>query len=526
LGGILLNKGKSITLNTLIHWEEFRKRIIVEGIITGFLVGLIIAILRYILEKTNILVITVYKILHTNPYLLTAWIIFLSLIGLLLGIIVKKEPMISGSGIPQVEGMIIGYIKVNWLRVLLLKLIGTILAIGAGLSLGREGPCVQIGSSIGQGISRLFGRFRVEEKYLITCGASAGLAAAFNAPLAGVIFALEELHKNFSPLVLISAMVSSLTSTFVAGKLLGIKPIFNFKNLAVMPLNNYLYLILLGIIIGLCGIVFNKTLLKTQDIYNMLKIKSYMKPILPLVISVAVGLWVPMAIGGGEGLVDTLSKNSFSLKFLILLLIVKFLFTMVSYGSGVPGGIFMPLLIIGSLIGNIYGTVIINIMHLNPIYIKDFIVFAMAGYFAAIVRAPITGSLLVTEMTGSFSHLLALSTVSITAYLSSDLFSNMPIYESLLERLPIKKKQKSITANKKRKTIFEMPVCVGSSLDGKKLKDISLPQNCLLVGIKRGTYELIPKGNTKILAGDYLIVLADEDKATEIREILLNMTQR
>ena len=121
-----MNKGKSITLNTLIHWEEFRKRIIVEGIITGFLVGLIIAILRYILEKTNILVITVYKILHTNPYLLTAWIIFLSLIGLLLGIIVKKEPMISGSGIPQVEGMIIGYIKVNWLRVLLLKLIGTI----------------------------------------------------------------------------------------------------------------------------------------------------------------------------------------------------------------------------------------------------------------------------------------------------------------------------------------------------------------------------------------------------------------
>jgi len=372
----------------------------------------------------------------------------------------------------------------------------------------------------------LFGRFRVEEKYLLTCGASAGLAAAFNAPLAGVIFALEELHKNFSPLVLVSSMVSSLTSTFVAGELLGIKPIFNLKNLAVMPLNNYLYLILLGIIVGLCGIVFNKTLLKTQDIYNMLKIKSHMKPIIPLIISVAVGLWVPMALGGGEGLVDTLSNNSFSLKFLILLLIVKFLFTMVSYGSGVPGGIFMPLLIIGSLIGNIYGTVIINIMHINPIYIKNFIVFAMAGYFAAIVRAPITGSLLVTEMTGSFSHLLALSTVSIAAYLSSDLFSNMPIYESLLERLPIKKEQKSITANKKRKTIFEMPVCVGSSLDGKKLKDISLPQSCLLVGIKRGTHELIPKGNTKILAGDYLVVLADEDKATEIREILLNMTQR
>jgi len=524
LGGSLLSNSKSITLNTLMNWEKFRKTIIAESIIIGFAVGLVITILRYILEKLSIVIIRVYQIIHTNFYFFIIWIIFLLLLGLLLGIIIKKEPMISGSGIPQVEGIIIGYIKINWLRVLILKFVGTILAIGAGLSLGREGPSVQLGAAIGQGISRLLGRFRVEEKYLVTSGASAGLAAAFNAPLAGVVFALEEVHKNFSPLVFVSAMVASLTSTFVAGELLGVRPIFNLQYLPVMPLNNYFYLILLGIVTGLFGILFNKTLLKTQDIYNNLKIKPYIKPLIPLLISILVGLWLPMALGGGEGIVDTLSRNNFSLKFLIMLLVVKFFFTMISYGSGVPGGIFMPLLLIGSLLGDIYGNAIIKIISINPIYIKDFIVFAMAGYFAAIVKAPITGSLLVTEMTGSFSHLLALNTVSITSYLVAGLFSNRPIYESLLERLSIKKEQKFITKIKNRKTIFEMPVSVGSNLDGQMLKEINLPQNCLLVGIKRGTSELIPKGDTKILPGDYLVVPTDEDKSIEVQHKLLSMT--
>ena len=126
-----------------------------------------------------------------------AWFALLLAAALLLWRLGIYEPQAGGSGIPQIKGVILGVLRLRWLRVLWVKLVGGIVGIGLGLSLGREGPSIQIGAVAAQGMSRLFGRTRMEERYLITAGASAGLAAAFNAPLAGVMFALEELHRNF-----------------------------------------------------------------------------------------------------------------------------------------------------------------------------------------------------------------------------------------------------------------------------------------------------------------------------------------
>lgn len=167
---------------------------------------------RIMLEKAESLRKEIYVFLQTGGFWATVlWFTALVLIAYFLGIIVQKEPMTGGSGIPQVKGVLLRQLKMNWLTVVIGKFIGGVLAIGAGLSLGREGPSIQLGAAVGQGVSRLLGRLRIEEKYLITSGASAGLAAAFNAPLAGVIFALEELHKSFSPIVLTSAIAASLT---------------------------------------------------------------------------------------------------------------------------------------------------------------------------------------------------------------------------------------------------------------------------------------------------------------------------
>jgi H+/Cl- antiporter ClcA len=170
-----------------------------------------------------------------KPILILPWIGVLIIIGYIVGLMVKHEPMISGSGIPQVEGVLLRKLDMSWWRVILGKFIGGILSIGSGLSLGREGPSVQLGAAVGQGFSKVFKRVKIEEKYLITSGASAGLAAAFNEPLAGVMFALEEVHKNFSPLVLLSA----LSADFIASGFFGLKPVFTFVNLTTLPLNLY-----------------------------------------------------------------------------------------------------------------------------------------------------------------------------------------------------------------------------------------------------------------------------------------------
>lgn len=517
-------KDRNNTYNTLFHWHNFRLRLVLQGIVVGALSGLLVVLYRFLLEEVGVLTHKIHILQTQKSYLIPIWFIILVLIAYIVGVMVKKEPMISGSGIPQVEGILLRKLNVNWLKVIIGKFVGGVLAIGAGLSLGREGPSVQIGASVGQGFSRVFKRVKIEEKYLVTSGASAGLAAAFNAPLAGVIFALEEVHKNFYPLVLLSAMSASLTADFVSKHFFGLKPVFDFNRLYVLPLNQYIYLIILGVILGIFGMFFNKTLIKTQDFYISKKwLPVEFRPMIPFLMAGILGLFSPQVLGGGHELIGSLVEGKYTKNMVCIILIVKFMFTMLSYGSGAPGGIFLPLLVIGALTGDLYGSVIVKYFHMDSQYISNFIILAMAGYFTAIVKAPITGSILITEMTGSFSHLLPLTIVSIIAYTVTDILNSEPIYETLLERVLHKKGDNEFCGDKSKKILLEVAVCLGTELDGKMIKEIKWPLNTLLVAIKRGEVEIIPTGKTAISSGDYLIALVNEDEAPEITQKLKAM---
>ena len=213
----------------------------------------------------------------------------------------------------------------------------------------------------------------------------------------------------------------------------------------------------------------------------------------------------------------SLVNEGFTLKILIIFLLVKFIFTFVSFGSGAPGGIFFPLLVLGALVGNIFGVIVCNVFGLPSEYIVNFIILAMAGHFAAIVKAPITGIILITEMTGSFEHMLALAFVVIISYLTADILKSEPIYESLLERV-LKNNKREAVLQKGNKTLIEVAVFMGSIIEGKYLKEVDWPADCLLVAIKRGDKEIIPKGNTKIESGDFLVVLVAEDRVSQVLE--------
>lgn len=518
-------KQKHNTYNTLFHWHSFRLKLVFEGIGVGIISGLIIVLYRYALEKSEVLLGNIYKSISKNPLFVVPWLVILIIIGYVVGLMIKHEPIISGSGIPQVEGVLTRKLDMTWWRVIIGKFIGGVLAIGAGLSLGREGPSVQLGAAVGQGVAKVFRRLKIEEKYLITSGASAGLSAAFNAPLAGVMFALEEVHKNFSPLVLLSALSAALSADFISSEFFGLKPVLSLKNLEILPLKFYFYIILLGVIIGISGVIFNKVLLKTQKLYvKQTWLPKEMRIIVPLLFSVIIGILLPKVLGGGNSLITSLLSSKLTLTILVILVITKFLFTMICYGSGAPGGIFLPMLAIGALIGNIYGEVLVHFFNFNSIYINNFIILAMAGYFTAVVRAPITGTILITEMTGSFNHLLSLSVVSISAYLVADILASKPIYESLLEKYLRNQGEQITIGNNRNKSILEFVVCMGSDFDGKKVKEVKWPSHCLLVAVKRGENEIIPTGDTDIFSGDYLIILTNEDKVAKINDIITKMT--
>jgi H+/Cl- antiporter ClcA len=523
MGRVLMDKNN--TKNTLFHWYDFKLKIIAQSVVTGFFVGLIIVLYRFLIEKALGFSRMMYLLAHSHLWLIPLYIIILAAVAYFIGWLVEKEPVSSGSGIPQVEGILLGRLHMRWWSVLGAKFIAGILSIGAGLSLGREGPSIQMGAAVGQGTSRIFKNIKVEEKYLLTSGASAGLAAAFNAPISGVIFALEEVHKNFSPTVMISALAASITSDFLSEYFFGMHPIFGFKNVSPLPLMDYGYIIFLGILMGFWGMLFNKSLLTTQDLYAKLTwMPARIKPIIAFLLAGLAGFFLPQVLGGGNDLITAISSAPLPFKLIVIILIVKFLFTMVSYGSSVPGGIFLPLLVIGALSGVVYGNAIHMIFGFNKAYMINMMILAMAGYFTAIVKAPITGIVLITEMTGSFNHLLAIAAVSMTAYIVVSIMGSHPIYETLLHRI-LAKNGSPVETSSASKSLIEASVCCGSAIDGRLVKEIKWPLRCLLVSIQRGMEEIIPKGDTRIYPGDYLIILADEDMAAETREGILKIAE-
>ena len=420
-----------------------------EGVGVGIAAGLSVGAFRYLLavsgafrqglcEAVSIAAAQgrwLWPILYMSAFFIIAW---------LLAKIVAREPMCTGSGIPQVKGVLMGKMSMNWASVLVAKIAGGVLAIGAGMSLGREGPSVQLGACAGQGIGHLSQSFHrgLEARNLLVAGAGAGLAAAFNAPLAGVIFGLEELQRTFSAAALLVSITAAVTATAVTGLFFGSSPVFSLGYLLPMPLDMLGWLAGLGLFVGTLGRMFNPSLLWAQDFYERLGLKGLYEPLLSLLLAACLGFVLPEILGGGSHLVDALAVESYSLAFLCLLFAGKFLFTMLCFGSGVPGGIFLPMLVLGALGGAIFGNLLAGAGLFPAMYLPDMIVFGMAAYFAVVAKSPVTGSVLIMEMTGSFQHMLALLIVSLSAYAVSDLTGGRPVYVQLLGRMLRKNKGK------------------------------------------------------------------------------------
>lgn len=438
-GGENMNKKTDNLLELLVDKKRFSLRLLLEGLAVGLGAGISISIFRYLLAGSEILRPVIYHNLREaladgQWQWLALYILSFIIIAYLLKLIVAREPMCTGSGIPQIKGILQGDMSMRWFSVLWSKIIGGVLAIGAGMSLGREGPSVQIGACVGQGLSQTSRRTRFESRILMTAGAGAGLAAAFNAPLAGVIFGLEEMQKTISPALLLTGITASITAATVTEVVFGMSPVFSMGYLLPLPLNLFDVLVAAGIVIGLLGRLFNIALAYSLNTYSRLGLSGMKKPLVPLALAGILGFVLPEILGGGNLLVDSLVVTDYTIGFLCLLFVGKFLFTMICFGSGVPGGIFLPMLVLGAAGGAVLAKLLVLAGLLPAMYYADIIVFGMAAYFSAVVKSPVTGSILILEMTGSFQHMLALLVVSLTAYVISDLTGGRPVYDELLDR--------------------------------------------------------------------------------------------
>ena len=504
------------TLKSLSENPKYIFKLTVQGVMVGIFAGLMVCLYRFLLYGSEHVLRDYLTIIHGNTLYIILFFIALAIMGILIDWLTKWEVDSAGSGIPQVYAEVKGHMEANWAKVLFSKIVSGVLTALGGLSLGPEGPSVQIGGMAGKGVAKLFKGSKTDELRLILVGSAVGITAAFNAPLAGVIFVFEEINHGFDKTLVFIALVSAIVSDFISKLIFGQATALAFPVLDI-PLESYWILIVLGVIIGLLGYIYNIGMIKSSDFVSNLKIPSWLKFVLVFLVSGVVALTIPEISDGGHFMMNMLDIAIPSLSILVLLLLLKYLFSMFSFSSGAPGGIFLPILVLGAYIGAVFGSIFVPALGLEHELIYRFIIISMAGFFAATVRSPITGVVLIAEMSGSTESLVAMVIVSLIAYVVPTLLGNEPIYESLYDRL-LSNKNREYVKKPSKHVLSEYVVPLDCNYINFKIKDIPFPKNAIVVSVIRNGKYIIPTEDFNIQYSDQIQILSDVNDYPFIRE--------
>ncbi len=439
------------------HTTADNLRLLFAAFVIGTLAGIVGSLFRLILSFLEDKRLSLFAYVHNSSkviYWILAIIAVMVSVSIALFFVKKYAPEASGSGVQEIEGALDEIRPMRWKRVLPVKFFASLFSLGAGLLLGREGPTIQLGANVGKMIKDIFKLPDRENNPLISAGAGAGLAAAFNAPFAGIIFVIEELHEHFrfNFYSVASIMIGSAMSDLMVRLLISPKPVIDMTIYSSPNLGALWLFFVLGLFFSLIGYAYNKSLIFTLDLLQdkwKLGIIS-MAALIGSLIAIT-GIISPDLIGGGYALISEVLKNSFSVQYLLLLFIIRFILSILSYSSGVPGGIFAPLLTIGIIFGMLFGVISQNYF---PDIVPNIGVFAIAGMaaiFSSTVIAPLTGLVLAVEMTANYEMILPLIITTFTASVGTRILGNKPIYATLLERTLEREEKMNRTTHKKLK---------------------------------------------------------------------------
>ncbi|MBR3664174.1 MAG: chloride channel protein [Desulfovibrio sp.] len=349
--------------------------------------------------------------------------------------LLRHEPLIGGSGIPQVELMLAGRLPLMaWARVLFAKFIGTLISLSSGLSLGREGPCIMMGACAGLGVRHLLHeKHRQSTGRFLIGGSVAGMTAAFGAPLAGLFFAFEEMRIALTLPLLLFCGITCACAYAVIHWLLGFGLVFPFTAVGALHLTQYWIVLPMGISLGLLGAFYNSLLIRLTLFLDRFPVSCFQRLLPVFALSGLLLLFFPHILTNFGLAVLDLPKLTLSL--LVLVLCAKIFFSAISFASGASGGILMPMLMAGALFGSVASHLLLAWGVISPNQADLPLILGMAGLFAATVRAPLTGSALLLEMTGTPELAPALLVTALLAVYVANAMHSEPVYDSLKRRL-------------------------------------------------------------------------------------------
>ncbi|HEX8800283.1 MAG TPA: H(+)/Cl(-) exchange transporter ClcA [Terriglobales bacterium] len=432
-------------------WDPRLIRMTLASVIAGTSIGVVGGSFRWCLVEADQL--RDRLIVWSHGFRYVGWII--PVIAVLVSVAVarllvqKVAPEAAGSGIHRVEAIMAGEIEPDTDLVLPVKFFGGLLSLGSGMALGREGPTVQMGASIGDVVAPFLVRDPDDQKVVLAAGAGAGLAVAFNAPIGGSVFVFEELTTNFTPWLVVSTLAAATFAVATMRWMIGNQYVF-----FVLPGNapggsvdwSFLWL---GGLLGIVGAGYNLISLRFLDLTE--KFSRYPAVVRAAVIGAVVGFvayFAPAFVGSGDTLTQSILVGKVPLHALGLVFILRFLLGPWCYAAETPGGMFAPLLLVGTAFGALYGGVLHH-FHLSLRATQvEFAIVGMVALFAASVRAPLTGIVLATEMTGRGDLTLVMLGAALGAMVVAMLLKSPPIYESLRLRMLERERQTQKTASR------------------------------------------------------------------------------
>ena len=447
-------------------------------------------------------------------------------------------PTVRGSGIPQTEGATRGLFRLKWYEAITGMFAAALFTIFMGLSAGSEGPSIMIGGACGSLTSDALRRNAVVRRYQITSGACAGISVAFNAPLTGMAFAFEEAHKRFTPEVFVCSFSSVVVALVVRNLLrpaMGFEvgaflTAFSFEGVDPFHFMFLLYVLFSAVIVSLAGVAFYYLVFLCRKIFAKSRIAFFAKGLfrvsIPFVLAGAFGLITSYAMGGGHHFIEAVGslgtlERIFSSPVwatLLIVVILRLITAVANMGAGVPAGAFVPILAIGAGMGALL-SMLCGVMGMDPAYSDALILICMASFFTTVVKSPITGIVMVVELTWNFTFLLPVILGTAVGYVIGGIFRTEPIYDRLLEDFTEGEKEK-------RKITVRLPVCEGSLAAGRAVCDILWPLDSLITQVERGEETFRPDGNTRLVAGDLLVMECKTSNEEELNAIRRRSNER
>lgn len=414
-----------------ILFSSLQAKTILQAILVGLLTGLVVVLFKI---SINVLFSFIQNSIADFDFTQKALIFPLITMfgGLISGILIYKfAPETKGSGIPFVKMVMARMGNITRARSVIVKFFAGVAGIGTGLSLGREGPSVQLGAGCGAFVSKFFKLKGAMQEKLIASGAGAAIGSTFNAPIAGTLFVFEELTNKFNANLLFTVLIATVTASGVARQIMGNNPSFDIPQItSSIGIQGLIVCVVLGTVAGVLGVLFAKIIYFNNNLFEKIKVPFWAKPAIAGFAVGLIGLFIPYILGSGNLAVDALLINKFTLLSVIVIFIAKFFITPFCFGSGAAGGIFLPMLMLGAFLGYIVAS-LFNLFGFNvdPIIMS---MIGMGAFLSAVARTPITAVVMVFEMTAGYKFILPIMLSAAIADLIAQKLNHKPIYSKLI----------------------------------------------------------------------------------------------